>query len=166
MRQWPPPRGACVQRWWQGTRTADVSDNVAHQATASAARRARTTKVTQRTGINEAASDAKGNDVASRDDDSEVDANDDTVDDPKRAGQPKKVGERSESTAGGTYVRQPPPPTVTTTRTAPSTRPRRQGDRQGRRGNEGRRVTRTCGKRPQERREAGEGPSSPSQPRH
>ena len=84
-----------MQRWWQGTRTADVSDNVAHQATASAARRARTTKVARRTGVNEAASDAKGNDVASRDDDSEVDANDDTDDDAKRAGQPKKVGEYS-----------------------------------------------------------------------
>ena len=55
----------------------------------------RTTKAARRTGVNEAASDAKGDDVASRDDDSEVDANDDTDDDPKRAGQPKKVGEYS-----------------------------------------------------------------------
>jgi len=31
MRQCPPPRGARAQRWRQGTRTADVSDNVAHQ---------------------------------------------------------------------------------------------------------------------------------------
>ncbi len=30
-RQCPPPRGEHAQRWRQGTRTADVSDNVAHQ---------------------------------------------------------------------------------------------------------------------------------------
>ena len=30
-RQCPPPRGARAQRWRQGTRTADVSDNLAHQ---------------------------------------------------------------------------------------------------------------------------------------
>jgi hypothetical protein len=44
-------------------------------------------------GVDEAASDAKGDDVASRNDDSNVDANDDTDDNAKRAGQPKKVGE-------------------------------------------------------------------------
>ena len=49
----------------------------------------------RRTGVNEAASDAKSIDVASRDDDSEVDASDDTDDNAKRAGQPKKVGEYS-----------------------------------------------------------------------
>ncbi len=63
------------------------------KATASATRRTRTTKVARRTGVNEAASDAKGDDVASRDNDSEVDANDDTNDDAERAGQPKKVRE-------------------------------------------------------------------------
>ncbi len=31
MRQCPPPRGARAQPWWQGTWTADLSDNVAHQ---------------------------------------------------------------------------------------------------------------------------------------
>jgi hypothetical protein len=44
-------------------------------------------------GVNKAASNAKGNDVASRNDDSEVNANDDTDDDAERAGQPKKVRE-------------------------------------------------------------------------
>jgi hypothetical protein len=50
-------------------------------------------KAARRTGVDEAASNAKGNDVPSRDDDSDVDANDDTDDDVERAGQPKKVGE-------------------------------------------------------------------------
>ena len=63
------------------------------KATASATRRPGTTKAAQRTGVNKAASDAKGNDVASRDNNSKVDANDDTNNDAKRAGQPKKVGE-------------------------------------------------------------------------
>jgi hypothetical protein len=43
--------------------------------------------------VDKAASDAKGDDVASRDNDSNVDAHDDTDDDAKGAGQPKKVGE-------------------------------------------------------------------------
>jgi hypothetical protein len=43
--------------------------------------------------VNEAASDAKGDDVASRDDNSNVDAHNDTDDDAEGAGQPKKVGE-------------------------------------------------------------------------
>jgi hypothetical protein len=43
--------------------------------------------------VNEAASDAKGDDVASRNNDSDVDAHNDTNDDAKGAGQPKKVGE-------------------------------------------------------------------------
>ena len=38
----------------------------------------RTTKAAQRTGVNEAASDTKGNDIASCNDNSEVDTNDDT----------------------------------------------------------------------------------------
>ena len=56
-------------------------------------RRTCTTKAAQRTGVNEAASDAKGNDVASRNNNSEAGANDDTNDNAKRAGQPKKVEE-------------------------------------------------------------------------
>jgi hypothetical protein len=43
--------------------------------------------------VDEAASDAKGIDVASRDEDSDVDAHDDTDDDAEGDGQPKKVGE-------------------------------------------------------------------------
>jgi hypothetical protein len=43
--------------------------------------------------VDEAASNAKGDDVASRDDDSDVDAHDDTDNDAEGAGQPKKVGE-------------------------------------------------------------------------
>ncbi len=43
--------------------------------------------------VDKAASDAKGDDVASCEDDSDVDAHNDTDDDAKEAGQPKKVGE-------------------------------------------------------------------------
>ena len=55
----------------------------------------RTTKAAQRTGVNEAASDTKGNDIASCNDNSEVDTNDDTDNNAKRAGKPKKVREYS-----------------------------------------------------------------------
>ena len=44
-------------------------------------------------GVDEAASDAKGDDVGSRNDDSDVNAGDGTDDNAERAGQPKKVGE-------------------------------------------------------------------------
>ena len=53
----------------------------------------RTTMATQRTGFNKAGYDAKVNDVASRDNNSKVDANNDTDNNAERAGQPKKVRE-------------------------------------------------------------------------
>ena len=58
------------------------------EATDATARHMRTTTAAQRTGVNKAASDAKGDDVSFCDDYSNIDAGDDTEDNAERPGQP------------------------------------------------------------------------------
>ena len=121
---------------------------------ASAARRTRTTKAAQCTGVDQAASNTKGDDIASREKDSNVDASNNTDDNTKRAGQPKKVreyGRRGIHVATAPYNSDDEPDSsVDETRTPRATDKADEATRDG-----------GCGERLQERREAGEGLIAP-----
>jgi hypothetical protein len=108
----------------------DKSNDDAHQGVRRGPPRA--TKAAQCTGVDEAAfastmNDAKDDDVAPRDEDSDNGANDDADDDAEKGAKRGRPG-RLMSTEQGTYVRQPPPTTATTPpMMTPPTRSKSQG---------------------------------------
>jgi len=99
----------------------DEFNNDAHQG--SRWRPPRATKAARCTGVDEAVfastmNDAKDNDVAPHDEDSDNGTIDDADDDAEKGAKPRALT----STAQGTYAPRPPPTTATTTPTTPPTR--------------------------------------------
>ena len=102
----------------------DESDDDAHQG--ARRRPPHATKVARCTGVDEAAfaltmDDAKDDDDAPRDEDSDNGANDDADDNAERGAKPRAAGKADEYGAS-TYARRPPPTTATTTPTTLPTR--------------------------------------------
>ena len=102
---------------------ADESNDDAHQG--ARRRPPHATKVARRTGVDVAAfalmmDDAKDDDDAPRDEDSDNGANDDADDNAERGAKPRAVGKADDA-------RRPPPMTAMTTLTTPPTRSKSQG---------------------------------------